>query len=124
MRKAIGQSVNRRRGRQTNPKETTTHFWIAHYTANLIQGLQRHFGVCMQKPENIAGCSRGSDIHLFRPTAFAAPDNLIAKALRQPVGVVSARAIDDDDFGAPNSLAQVREKAAYRRRLIKDRNDN
>ena len=64
MRKAVRQSVYGRRGRQADPKETATHFWIAHYTRNLIQRFQRHFGVRMQKPQNIAACGTGSDVHL------------------------------------------------------------
>jgi hypothetical protein len=78
----------------------------------------------MQEPENIAACGAGSDIHLFRTAALAAPDNLITEALRQPIGAVRARAIDYDDFRPRSSLAQIREKMAYRRRLIKDRNNN
>jgi hypothetical protein len=78
----------------------------------------------MQKPENIAACGTGSHVHLFRAAAVAASDNLIAEALRQPVGAVSARAIDDNDFRATGSFAQLREKRTYRRRLIKDRNNN
>ena len=54
----------------------------------------------------------------------AAPDNLIAEALRQLVGAVSARAIDDNNFRPTGSLAQIRQKRAYQWRLIKDRNNN
>ena len=124
MPKAVRQSIYGRRGWQTNPKETATDFWIAHYASNLIQRFQRHFGVCMQKPQNIAACGIGSDVHLFRTAALAASDNLIAEALRQLVGAVSARAIDDNNFRPTGSLAQVQEKRAYQRRLIKDRNNN
>ena len=124
MRKAVRQSVYGRRGRQADPKETATDFWIAHYPSNLIQRLPRHFGVGMQKPQNIAAGGIGSDIHLFRTAALAAPDNLIAEALRQLVGAVSARAIDDNYFRSTGSLAQIREKRTYQRRLIKDRNNN
>jgi hypothetical protein len=124
MRKAVRQSVYGRRGRQADPKETATDFWIAHYPPNLIQRFQRHFDVGMQKPQNIAAGGIGSDVHLFRTAAPAAPDNLIAEALRQLVGAVSARAIDDNNFRPTGSLAQIREKRAYQRRLIKDRNNN
>jgi hypothetical protein len=124
MRKAIRQSVHGRRGRQADPKETATDFWIAHYPPNLIQRLQRHFGVGMQKPQNIAACGIGADVHLFRTAARAAPDNVIAEALRQSVGAVSARTIDDNNFRPTGSLAQIREKRSYQRRLIKDRNNN
>jgi hypothetical protein len=124
MRKAVRQSVYGRRRRQADPKETATHFWIAHYPPNLIQRFQRHFGVGMQKPQYIAACGIGSDVHLFRTAALAASDNLIAEALRQLVSAVSARAIDDNNFRPTRSLAQVQEKRAYQRRLIKDRNNN
>ena len=124
MRKAVRQPVDDRRGRQADPEETATDFWIAHYALNLIQRLERNFGVGMQKPQNIAAGGIGSDVHLFRTAALAAPDNLIAEALRQLVGAVSARAIDDNNFRPTGSLAQIREKRAYQRRLIKDRNDN
>ena len=124
MRKAVRQSVYGRRGRQADPKETATDFWIAHYASNLIQRFQRHFGVCMQKPENIAACGTGSHVHLFRAAAVAASDNLIAEALRQPVGAVSARAIDDNDFRPSGSFAQSREKGTYQLRLVENGNDN
>jgi hypothetical protein len=122
--KAVRQSVYGRRGRQADPKETATDFWIAHYPRNLIQRLQRHFGVGMQKPQDIAACGIGSDVHLFRTAALAAADNLIAEALRQLVGAVSAYAIDDNNFRPKGSLAQTRKKRAYQRRLIEDRNNN
>ena len=124
MRKAVRQSVYGRRGRQADPKETATDFWIAHYQPNIIQRLQRHFGVGMQKPQNIAACGIGSDVHLFRTAALAAPDNVIAEALRQLVGAVSARAIDDNNFRPTGSLPQIRQKGSYQRRLIEDRNNN
>ena len=78
----------------------------------------------MQKPKNIAACSIGSEVHLFRTAALAAPDNLIAEAFRQPVGAVSARAIDNNNFRPTGSLAEIRQKRAYQRRLVKDRNNN
>jgi hypothetical protein len=124
MRKAVRQSVYGRRGRQADPKETATDFWIAHYSPNLIQRFQRHFGVGMQKPQNIAACGIGSDVHLFRAAALVAPDDLIAEVFRELVGAVGARAIDDNNFRPTGSLAQIREKRAYQPRLIKDRNNN
>jgi hypothetical protein len=124
MRETVRQSVYSRRARQTDPKETTADFWIAHYPPNFTQRFQRHFGVGMQKPQNIAACRVGSDIHLFGTAALAASDNLIAKSLRLLVGAVGARAIDDNNFRPTGSLAQIREKRAYDRRLIKDRNNN
>jgi hypothetical protein len=124
MRKAVCQSVYGWRGWQPDPKETATDFWIGHHAANLIQRFQRHFGVCVQKPQNIAACGIGSGIHLFGTAALAAPDNLIAEPFRQPLGAVSARAIDDNNFSPTGSLAQVREKRAYQRRFIKNGNDN
>ena len=124
MRKAVRQSVHGSCSWQSDPEETATDFWITHYARNLIQGFQRHFGVCVQKPQNISSCDAGSGIHLFGTAALAAPDNLIAEALRQLVGAVSARAIDDNNFCSTGSLAQIREKRAYQRRLIKDRNNN
>jgi hypothetical protein len=107
MRKAIRQSVYSRRGRQADPKETATDFWITHYPPNLIQRFRRHFGVRVQKPQNIAACGFGPDIHLFGSTTLTAPDNLIATALRQLIGAVGARAIDDNNFRATCSLAQI-----------------
>jgi hypothetical protein len=124
MRKAVRQSVYGRRGRQADPKETATDFWIAHYPPNLIQRFQRHFGVSMQKPQNTAVCGIGSGVHLFCTAAPAAPDNLIAEALRQSIRAVGARAIDDNNFRLTGSFAQVRKKRAYQPRLIKDRDNN
>ena len=124
MRKPVRQAIHSRRGRQTDPEEAATDFWIAHYAPNLIQRFQRNFGVCMHKPENIAVCGVGSDVHLFRTAALAGSDNLITQLLRQLIGGVSARAIDDNDFRPAGSPPQIREKGAYRRRLIKNRNNN
>src|SRR5262249_42048263 len=124
MRKAVRQSVHSRRGRQADPKETATYLWIAHYATNLIQRFQRHFGVCMQKPENIAVSGVGPDIHLLRAAALTGADNLIAETFRQPVGAVSTRAIYDNNFRPRSSPAQIREKRPYQGRLIKDRNNN
>ena len=105
MRKAVRQSVYGRRGRQADPEETATDFRIAYYARNFIQRFRRHFGVGMQKPQNIAGCGIGSGIHLFGTATTAAPDNLIAKALRELVGAVSAPAIDNNNFRPTGSLA-------------------
>jgi hypothetical protein len=124
MRKPVRQAIHSWRGRQTDPEETATNFWIAHYTPNLIQRFQRNFGVCMHKPENIAVCGVGSDVHLFRTATLAAPDQLIAEALRQLIGAVSARAIDDNNFCTTGSLTQIPEKRAYRQCFIKDRNND
>ena len=124
MRKPVRQAIHSRRGRQTDPEEAATDFWIAHYAPNLIQRFQRNFGVRMQEPENIAACGVGSDIHLFRTAMLAGPDHLIAKALRQLIGAVSARAIDDNNFRTTGSLTQIPQKWAYQQRFIKDRNDD
>jgi hypothetical protein len=105
MRKAVRQSVDGRRGWEADPEETATDFWIAHYPRNLIQRLRRHFGVCVQKPKNIAACGVGSDIHLLRTAARAALYNMIAETFRQSVGAVSARAVDDNNFRTSGSLA-------------------
>ncbi len=105
MRKAVRQSVYDRRGRQADPKETATDFWIAHHARNLIQGLQRRFGVCVQKPENFADCCIGSNVHLPCTAARAAPYNVIAEAFRQPVSAVSAPAIDNNNFRPMGSLS-------------------
>ena len=113
MRKAVRQSVYGRLLRQADAKVTATNFWITHYAANLIQRFQRHFGVGMQKPQNIAACRVGSGIHLFRTAALAAPDNLITEAMRQSVGAVGTRAIHDNNVRPAGSFAQIREKRAY-----------
>ena len=105
MRKAVRESVYDWRGRQADPEETATDFRIAHYARNLIQRFRRHFGVRVQKPENFATRCIGSGIHLFRTAALVASDNLIAEALRQLVGAVSACAIDDNNFRPAGPLA-------------------
>jgi hypothetical protein len=104
MRKAVCQPVYRWGHRQADPKETTASVWIAHYAVNFIQTPQRHFGVRVQKPEDIAACTIGSYVHLFRTAAFTTSDKLIAEALRQTIGAVGARAIDDNNFSATSSL--------------------
>ena len=124
MRKAVRQSVYSRRGRQADPEETATDFWIAHYARNLIQGIRRHFGVRVQKPENFAAGCIGSNVHLPCTAGCGAPYNFIAEALRQLVGAVSAPAIDDNNFRPSCSLTQIRQKWAHRWRLIKNRDNN
>jgi len=116
--KTVRQPVYGRRGRQPDPKKTATDFWIAHYATNLIQRFQRHFGIGVQKPENIAVCGIGSEIHLRGAAALAASNNLVAKAFRQTIGTVSARTIDDNNFRPTGSVSQVRKKRAYQRRFI------
>jgi hypothetical protein len=59
----------------------------------------------VQKPQNFATCCIGSDVHLPGTAARAAPYNVIAEAFRQPVGAVSAPAIDDNNFRTTGSLA-------------------
>jgi hypothetical protein len=78
----------------------------------------------VQEPQNIADRGVSARIHLFGTAAFAAPDNLVAEALRQPVCAVSARAIDDNNFRPTGPLAEIREKWAYQWRLIKNRNND
>ena len=71
-----------------------------------------------------AVCGLRSDVHLFRTAALAGSDKLITQLLRQLIGGVSARAIDDNNFRPTGSFAQVRKKRLYQRRLVKDRNNN
>jgi hypothetical protein len=122
--KPVRQSVHSGRRRQADPKETAADFRIAHYAIDLIQRFQRHFGIGVQKPENIAMCGIGSEIHLPGATALAASNNLVAESLRQLIGTVSARTIDDNNFRPADSFSQVRKKRAYQRRFIQDGNDN
>ena len=124
MRKTVRQSIYSWRGRQADPEKTATNFWIVHDAPNLIQRFQRNFGVCLQEPENIAACGIGSDIHLFRTATLAGPDHLIAEALRQLIGGVSTRAVDDNNFRTTGSFAQIREKGTYQLRLVENGNDN
>ena len=105
MGKAVREPVYGRRRGQTNPEETAANFWIAHYARNLIQGVHRHVCVRVQKPENFTACRIGSDVHLLRTATCAASDNLIAQALRQAIGAVSAPAIDDNCFRPGGSVA-------------------
>jgi hypothetical protein len=67
----------------------------------------------MQKPENIAACCFGSDVHLFGTATRSASDNLIAEAFRKLMSAVSAPAVDDNDFRPRRSLAQIRQKRTY-----------
>jgi len=113
MRKTVRQSVDGRHGRQTDPKKPATDFWITHYAINLIQRVHRHFGICVEKPENIAACGVSSDVHLLRAAALAASKDLIAEAMGQLLCAICARAIDDNDFRPRSPLSQVREKRAY-----------
>ena len=123
MRKAVGQSVNNRL-RQADSKETATDFGIGYDTVNLIQTPPWNLGVCVQEPENIAAGRARPGVHLFRTAALVAPDKVIAQPRRKLIRAVGARAIDHNDFRSTRSLAEMLEKRAYQRRLVKDRNNN
>ena len=123
MRKAVRQPVNNI-SRQADAKVTATDSSIPDYAANLIQASRWHFGVCMQEPENIAARHAGASVHLHRTAAFAAPNKLIAKPRSKLVRAVGACTIDHNDFRSSRSLAQMLEKGAYQRRLIKNWNDD
>ncbi len=62
-------------------------------------------------------------IHLVG-TAALALNKSIAKVGSALSGAICASAIGDDNFGSRRSLAQMREKSPYQRRLIKNRYNN
>lgn len=124
MRKTVRQSVNGGLRWQPDPEETATNVWIAHYATNLIQGFQRHFGIHVQKPENIAIGGISSEIHLPGTAPVAASNYPVAEALCQLVSAICAAAIDHNHFRPAGSLSQVRKEWPYQHRLIKGGNDN
>ena len=117
MRKAIRQSVYNRRGRQTDPEETATDFLIAHYPLNFIQRVRRHFGVCVQKPQNITASYACPCVHL-RSSSRLRVYNAIAQGHRQFRSAVAAAAVGDNDFRLRSSVAQMPEKRLDQRSLI------
>ena len=104
MRKSIRQSVYNRRGRQTDPEETATDFLIAHYPPNFIQRVRRHFGVCVQKPQNITASYACPCVHL-RSSSPLRVYNAIAQGHSQFRRAVVAAAVGDNDFCIRGSVA-------------------
>jgi hypothetical protein len=62
-------------------------------------------------------------IHLVG-TAALTLNKSIAKVGSEFSGAIGASTVGDDNFGSRRSLAQMREKSPYQRRLIKNRNNN
>jgi len=121
--KAVGQSINDR-FRQTDPEITARDCRLAHYRANLIQTVPWYFGVYVKEPQDVAACFANAGIHLNRPAAFAAPDELIAESCRELISTVGAFTVGHNDLGCGRPLPQMGEKRLYQRRLIKNRNNN
>jgi hypothetical protein len=122
MRKAVSQSINRASW-QANSKVTARDFWIIHDALDLIQTFPRNFGIHMNKPKNVTVRDAAASVHLYRPIALAC-DKLIIKAVRKINGAIRAAAVGNNNLRAGRSLAQMRKKWPYKRRLIKDRNND
>jgi hypothetical protein len=122
MREAVRQSINGASW-QANSKVTARDFWIIHDAPYLIQTFPWDFGIHMNKPKNVTVRDAAASVHLYRPIALAC-DKLIIKAVRKINGAIRAAAVGNNNLRAGRSLAQMRKKWPYKRRLIKDRNND
>ncbi len=96
---------------------------ILHDARNLIQTLQWQFSIGVEEPKDFPARGVRSCIHL-RGTTSLALNKLIAETCSEVSRAIGASTIGDNDFGSRRSLAQVREKSPYQRRLIENRNND
>jgi hypothetical protein len=85
--------------------------------------LQWQFDICVDKPKDIPVRGVRPGIHLVGTTALAF-DKPIAEACSEISRAIGTFTIGDDNLGSRRSLAQVREKSPYQRRLIENRNND
>jgi hypothetical protein len=107
MRKTIRQAINPA-GRQANSKETACHIWVIQNPCDLIQTVTWNFSVDMDKPKDVAMCSAGTSVHLYRPITLAY-DKLITKTTRETSGAIRTSTICDNNLCSRCSLAEMRE---------------
>src|SRR5437879_324027 len=122
MRETVRQPINQP-SRQANPKISADNIRMLHDARDLIQTLQWHFDIRVDKPKDLPVRSVCPSIHLRSPTPLAL-NKSIAKVGSELSGAVDASAVGDDNFGSGRSLAQVSEKSSYQRCLINDRNND
>jgi hypothetical protein len=96
---------------------------ILHDARNLIQTLQWQFGIGVEEPKDFPARGVRSCIHLVGTTSLAL-NKLIAETCSEVSRAIGTFTIGDDNLGSRRSLAQVREKSPYQRRLIENRNND
>jgi hypothetical protein len=122
MRETVRQPINQA-SRQTNPKVAPDNIRIVHDARDLIQTLQWHFDICVDKPKDLPVRGVCPGIHLRSPTPLAL-NKPIAKARSEISGAIGTFAIGDNNFGSGRSFAQMHEKWPYQQYFIKDRNND
>jgi hypothetical protein len=106
-----------------NPEVAADDIRILQDTRYLIQALQWQFGIGVDKPKDIPARGMRPGIHL-RGTTPLALNKPIAEACCEISRVIGASTIGHNNFRSRRSLAQVREKSPYQRRLIENRNND
>src|SRR5438128_2522526 len=122
MRETVRQPINQP-SRQTNPKVAADYIRILHDARDLIQTLQWHFDIRVDKPKDLPVRGVCPGIHLRSPTPLAL-NKPIAMICSEFSGAIRTSAIGDNNFGSRRSLAQMLKKRAYQGFLVKNRNDD
>src|SRR5438105_5261216 len=122
MRETVRQPINQP-SRQANPKISADNIRMLHDARDLIQTLQWHFDIRVDKPKDLPVRSVCPSIHLRSPTPLAL-NKPIATTCSEVSGAIRTSAIGDNNFGSGRSFAQVSEKSPYQRRLVENRNNN
>jgi hypothetical protein len=122
MRKTVRQPINQP-SRQANPKIAADNIRMLHDARDLIQTLQWHFDIRVDKPKDlpVRGMCPGIHLHGTTPLTRNKP---IAMTCSDFSGAIRTSAIGNNDFRSGRSLAQVREEASYQRRLVEDGNND
>ncbi len=122
MRETVRQAINQP-SRQANPKIAADNIRIGHDARDLIQTLQWHFDIRVDKPKDLPVRGVCPSIHL-RSTTPLALNKLVAKTHSEPSRAIDASAIGDNNFGSGRSFAQMLKKRAYQRCLVENRNND
>jgi len=122
MRETVCQPINQA-SRQANPKIAADNVRMLHDARDLIQTLQWHFDIRVDKPKDLPVRGVCPSIHLRSPTPLAL-NKPIAMTCSEVSGVIRTSAIGDNNFGSGRSLAQMLKKRAYQRCLVENRNND
>ena len=122
MRETVRQPINQP-SRQANPKIAADNIRIVHDARDLIQTLQWHFDIRVDKPKDLPVRGVRPGIHLPGTTPLALNEP-IAEACREISRPIDASTVGDNNFGSRRSLAQMLKKRAYQGCLVKNWNDD
>src|SRR5207245_4480195 len=94
-----------------------------HDARDLIQTLQRQFGIGVNEPKDLAARGACARLHLVGTAALGLHKS-ITQVGSELSGTISASTIGDDNFGSRRSLAQMLQERAYQRCLIQNLHDD